>query len=65
MTIYSAKVVVEYYFDFEGDDYGIDNLKDAEDYAYYHFDEFAYSAEVYSVDVDEEPYADDEEESNG
>ena len=55
MKTYSATVMVEYHLEFEAE-----NDREAEDYAYYHFHENPYTADVYSVDT--EVLYDDEEE---
>ena len=65
MSVYSAKVVVEYYFEIDTEDYGLETEREVQDYAYYHFDDHAYSSEVYSVDVALESDGEDEEEEDG
>jgi hypothetical protein len=60
MATYSAKVMVEYFFEFDGEDVGVDNLIEARDYAHTHFEEYNFRADVYSVDVEEEGYEDEE-----
>ena len=60
MSRFSAKVTVDYYFDIDDDN--IDNEKDAENYAWYHFQDYAYTAEIYDVEIDEdEDWGDDED----
>ena len=63
MAIYCAKVVVDYYFEIDTDDWGLeDDPRTIEDWAYYNFHRFEYSSEVYSVDVEKEFESDEEEE---
>lgn len=59
MTIYNAKVVVEYNFEFDSEDTDVTTLEEAENYAWLNYEEYKYSADVYSVDVEEEEYEED------
>ena len=54
---YEVKVTVDYYFDVEAE-----SAEAAEEYAYYNFGDYAYTSEVYGVDVEEIISEDDEEE---
>lgn len=60
MAVYSCKVMVEYLFEVDTDDHGFTEERQVEEYCYYHFDEYPYGADVYSVDVSLE--VEDEEE---
>lgn len=57
MSKFSAKVTVDYWFDIDDDT--IDNEYDAEQWAMYNFSDYAYTAEIYDVEIDEN---EDEEE---
>jgi hypothetical protein len=59
MATYNAKVTVDYYFDVEADD-----PKDAEQYAWYHFDEYSWTAEIYDIEIEEEVNYDDDEDDD-
>lgn len=60
MSRFSAKVTVDYWFDIDDDT--IDNEKDAEQWAMYNFGNYAYTAEIYDVEIDEDEDWEDEEE---
>jgi hypothetical protein len=45
---YEAKVTVDYYFDVEAE-----SESQAEQWATYHFQDFPYMAEIYSIDLEE------------
>ena len=60
MSRFSAKVTVDYWFDIDDDT--IDNEHDAEQWAMYNFGDYAYTAEIYDVEIDEDEYWEDEEE---
>jgi hypothetical protein len=49
MPNYDIKVVVEYFFEVEAD-----NAEQAEELGW-HYEDYAFSGEVYSIDVDEQP----------
>lgn len=53
MPIYQATVMVEYQFEFDSEEFGLETDRDVEEYAYYNFDDYAYSSAVYSVDIQE------------
>lgn len=61
MAIYSAKVIVEYYFDIDTNDYDLQSLEEVKTYAYDNFSDHPYSAEVYSVKVTLESEDEDED----
>ncbi len=52
MPIYDVKVVVEYMYEVEAE-----NEAEAEEQGW-HYEDYAYSGEVYSIDVDEQPEED-------
>jgi hypothetical protein len=54
---YEVKVTVDYYFDVEAE-----SEKEAEEYASYNFQDYAYSSEIYGIDVEEAINYDEEEE---
>lgn len=60
MSRFSAKVTVDYWFDIDDDE--IDNEGDAEQWAMYHFSDYAHTAEIYDVEIDEDEDWGDEEE---
>ena len=62
MARFEAKVTVDYWFDVDDDD--IDNETDAETWAWYHFQDYAYTAEIYDVEISENPVYDDEEDDD-
>jgi KaiC/GvpD/RAD55 family RecA-like ATPase len=49
MPTYDIKVIVEYFFEVEAD-----NAEQAEELGW-HYEDYAFSGEVYSIDVDEQP----------
>lgn len=57
MATFDVKVIVEYNYEVEAD-----SPEEAEEQGW-HFEDYAYSGEVYSIDVDEQPEEEDEEES--
>jgi hypothetical protein len=59
MPTYDLKVTVEYNYEVEAD-----SAKEAEEQGW-HYEDYAYTGEVYSIDVDEqpEPEVEDEDES--
>ena len=60
MSRFSAKVTVDYWFDIDDDT--IDNENDAEQWAMYNFGDYAHTAEIYDVEIDEDEDWEDEEE---
>lgn len=60
MSRFSAKVTVDYWFDIDDDE--IDNEGDAEQWAMYNFSDYAHTAEIYDVEIDEDEDWEDEEE---
>jgi hypothetical protein len=54
MPMYDIKVVVEYMYEVEAE-----NEAEAEEQGW-HYEDYAYSGEVYSIDVDEKPEEDEE-----
>jgi hypothetical protein len=56
MPIYDVKVVVEYFYEVEAD-----NEEQAEEQGW-HYEDHAYSGEVYSIKVDEQPEEEEEDE---
>jgi hypothetical protein len=55
MPTYDVKVVVEYFYEVEAD-----NAEQAEQMGW-EYEDYSYGAEVYSIDVDEQPEEDEEE----
>lgn len=51
---YEAKVTVDYYFDVEAE-----SEAEANEYAYYNFSDYAYTSEIYDVQLDEIGHSDD------
>ena len=54
MAVYSCRVMVEYLFEVDTDDHDFTEehqVRQVEEYACHHFDEYPYGADVYSVDV--------------
>lgn len=49
MPTYDVKVVVEYFYEVEAE-----NEAEAEELGW-HYEDYAFSGEVYSIDVDEQP----------
>jgi hypothetical protein len=58
MPIYDVKVVVEYMYEVEAD-----NAVEAEEQGW-HYEDYAYSGEVYSIKVDEQEEDEEDEEDN-
>jgi len=60
MPTYDIKVIVEYNYEVEAE-----NEQEAEELGW-HYEDYAFSGEVYSIDVDEQPEEvyEDEEEAN-
>lgn len=58
MPTYDVKVVVEYMYEVEAD-----NEEQAEEQGW-HYEDYAYSGEVYSIEVDEQPEEDEDEEED-
>jgi hypothetical protein len=58
MPIYDVKVVVEYMYEVEAD-----NEAEAEEQGW-HYEDYAYSGEVYSIEIDEQPEEEEDEEDN-
>jgi hypothetical protein len=58
MPMYDIKVVVEYFFEVEAD-----NAEQAEELGW-HYEDYAFSGEVYSIDVDEQPEEVEEDEED-
>lgn len=56
MPIYDVKVVVEYMYEVEAD-----NVEEAEKQGW-HYEDYAYSGEVYSIRVDEQEEDEEDEE---
>jgi len=56
MPTYDIKVVVEYFYEVEAD-----NEAEAEELGW-HYEDYAFSGEVYSIDVDEQPEPEQEPE---
>ena len=56
MPTYDVKVVVEYFYEVEAD-----NKEQAEELGW-HYEDYAFAGEVYSIDVDEQPEPEEEEE---
>jgi hypothetical protein len=56
MPIYDVKVIVEYMYEVEAD-----NEEQAEEQGW-HYEDYAYSGEVYSIEVDEQPEEEEEDE---
>jgi hypothetical protein len=59
MPTYDVKVIVEYNYEVEAD-----SPEEAEEQGW-HYEDYGYSAEVYSIDIDEQPeeVEEDEEEN--
>ena len=55
MPTYDVKVIVEYLYEVEAD-----TPEEAEEQGW-HYEDYAYSGEVYSIEVDEQPEEDEEE----
>lgn len=55
MPTYDVKVIVEYFYEVEAD-----TPEEAEEQGW-HYEDYAYSGEVYSIEVDEQPEEDEEE----
>jgi hypothetical protein len=49
MPMYDVKVIVEYFMEIEADN------EEAAEQEGWNYEDYAYSAEVYSIDVDEQP----------
>ena len=63
MSRFSAKVTVDYYFDIDDDD--IVDEKQAENYAWYNFQDYAYTAEIYDIEIEEDDdWEEDDDDSN-
>lgn len=60
MTKYSARVMVEYVFDFDSEDLESNTFRDAENFAYYNFSQYPEYSDVYSVEISEEEEDEDE-----
>ena len=58
MPIYNVNVVVEYMYEVEAD-----NVEEAEEQGW-HYEDHAYSGEVYSIRVDEQEEDEEDEEDN-
>ena len=56
MPMYDVKVIVEYMYEVEAD-----NEAEAVEQGW-HYEDYAYSGEVYSIDVDEQPEPEEEDE---
>jgi len=56
MPTYDIKVIVEYFYEVEAE-----NETEAEELGW-HYEDYAFSGEVYSIDVTEQPEEDEEEE---
>ena len=54
MAVYDVKVIVEYNYEVEADNY-----EEAEEQGWM-YEDFPYAAEVYSVEVEEQPEEEDE-----
>ena len=58
MPNYSVRVVVEYIYDVEADN------KEAAEEMGWQYEDYPYAGSVYSIDVDEEPEVDEDEEED-
>lgn len=58
MPTYDVKVIVEYNYEVEAD-----SPQEAEEQGW-HYEDYGYTAEVYSIDVDEQPEEEDEEDED-
>jgi len=58
MPTYDIKVIVEYNYEVEAE-----NAVEAEELGW-HYEDYAYTGEVYSIDVDEQWESEEEEESD-
>jgi hypothetical protein len=56
MPMYDVKVIVEYFMEIEADN------EEAAEQEGWNYEDYAYNAEVYSIDVDEQPEPEEEEE---
>ncbi len=56
MPTYDIKVIVEYNYEVEAE-----NAQEAEELGW-HYEDYAFSGEVYSIDVDEQPEPEEEDE---
>ena len=57
MPTYDVKVIVEYNYEVEAD-----SPEEAEEQGW-HYEDYGYSAEVYSIDIDEQPEEDEDGET--
>jgi hypothetical protein len=59
MPMYDLKVVVEYFYEVEAE-----NEEQAEELGW-HYEDYAYTGEVYSIQVNEQPEPEEDEDEDG